>query len=88
MSNIIQEMSTLSMKDYIIKNHELDKFKLLYLENAPRLIFYASKYVDSDTAEDLVHDIFIKERDLFRGRRLEDIPIPFRSKCLPRLPKA
>ena len=60
MSNIIQEMSTLSMKDYIIKNHELDKFKLLYLENAPRLIFYASKYVDSDTAEDLVHDIFIK----------------------------
>jgi len=35
-------MSTLSMKDYIIKNHELDKFKLLYLENAPRLIFYAS----------------------------------------------
>jgi len=70
-------MSTLSMKDYIIKNHELDKFKLLYLENAPRLIFYASKYVDSDTAEDLVH-----------GRRLEDIPIPFRSKCLPRLPKA
>ena len=60
MSNIIQEMSTLSMKDYIIKNHELDKFKLLYLENAPRLIFYASKYVDSDTAEDLVHDIFTK----------------------------
>ena len=53
MSNIIQEMSTLSMKDYIIKNHELDKFKLLYLENAPRLIFYASKYVDSDTAEDV-----------------------------------
>ena len=53
-------MSTLSMKDYIIKNHELNKFKLLYLENAPRLIFYASKYVDSDTAEDLVHDIFIK----------------------------
>ena len=52
LSNIIQEMSTLSMKDYIIKNHELDKFKLLYLENAPRLIFYASKYVDSDTAED------------------------------------
>lgn len=53
-------MSTLSMKDYIVKNHELDKFKLLYLENAPRLIFYASKYVDGDTAEDLVHDIFIK----------------------------
>ena len=48
LSNIIQEMSTLSMKDYIIKNHELNKFKLLYLENAPRLIFYASKYVDSE----------------------------------------
>ena len=44
-------MSTLSMKDYIIKNHELDKFKLLYLENAPRLIFYASKYVDNPLAE-------------------------------------
>ena len=53
-------MSTLSMKDYIIKNHELDKFKLLYLENAPRLIFYASRYVDSDTAVALVHDLFIK----------------------------
>ena len=38
LSNIIQEMSILSMKDYIIKNHELDKFKLLYLENGPRLI--------------------------------------------------
>ena len=52
-------MSTLSRKDYIIKNQELNKFKLLYLENAPRLNYYASKYVDSDTAEDLVHDIFI-----------------------------
>ena len=57
MSNIIQEMSTLSMKDYIIKNHELDKFKLLYLENAPRLIFYASKYVDSDTADSVYREI-------------------------------
>ncbi|WP_297904872.1 RNA polymerase sigma-70 factor [uncultured Parabacteroides sp.] len=48
------------MKDNIVRSRELDKFKLLYLENAPRLIFYASKYVDEDTAEDLVHDIFIK----------------------------
>lgn len=55
-----KEMSTLSMNDYVAGKHELDKFKLLYLENAPRLIFYASKYVDGDTAEDLVHDIFIK----------------------------
>ena len=39
MSNIIQEMSSLSMKDYIIKNHELDKFKLLYWRMPPRLIF-------------------------------------------------
>ena len=53
-------MSVLSMNDYVAGKLELDKFKLLYLENAPRLIFYASRYVDGDTAEDLVHDIFIK----------------------------
>lgn len=36
------------------------KFKDLYKTNAPKLIFYASKYVDATTAEDLVQDIFLK----------------------------
>lgn len=38
----------------------LDQFKELYKVNAPTLIFYASKYVDTTTAEDLVQDVFLK----------------------------
>lgn len=48
------------MNDRIVGNPELARFKRLYLENAPRLIGYASKYVDEVVAEDLVQDVFIK----------------------------
>ena len=48
------------MKRQEIENKEMIQFEHLYKTNAPRLIFYAEKYVDSDTAEDLVQDIYIK----------------------------
>ncbi|MDD4590676.1 MAG: RNA polymerase sigma-70 factor [Parabacteroides sp.] len=48
------------MKRQETENNEMIQFEHLYKTNAPRLIFYAEKYVDSDTAEDLVQDIFIK----------------------------
>lgn len=38
----------------------LDRFRELYKTHAPALIFYAGKYVDLTTAEDLVQDIFLK----------------------------
>lgn len=53
-------MPTLSMNDRIVGNPELAWFKHLYLENASRLICYASRYVDEEIAEDLVQDVFIK----------------------------
>ena len=39
---------------------ELSRFKELYDTYAPLLIFHAGKYVDSDTAQDLVQDLFLK----------------------------
>jgi RNA polymerase sigma-70 factor (ECF subfamily) len=38
----------------------LDKFRALYKSLAPGLIYYASKYVDVNTAEDFVQDVFLK----------------------------
>ena len=38
----------------------LGQFEELYKVYAPRLIYYAGRYVDSDTAEDLVQDIYMK----------------------------
>jgi RNA polymerase sigma-70 factor (ECF subfamily) len=35
----------------------------LYINYAPRLIFYARKFVDYSTAEDVVHDVFLKIRN-------------------------
>jgi RNA polymerase sigma-70 factor (ECF subfamily) len=37
------------------------------MENAPRLTYFANKYVDPRTAEDIVHDIFLKvwQKNLF-----------------------
>ena len=40
-------------------DRELIQFKELYKSNAPMLIFYAGKYVNAITAEDLVQDVFI-----------------------------
>lgn len=42
------------------KDRELIQFKELYKSNASMLIFYAGKYVDATTAEDLVQDVFLK----------------------------
>ena len=36
------------------------QFKALYLKYAGELIFFARKFVDHSTAEDIVHDIFLK----------------------------
>lgn len=42
------------------ENRELIRFRELYNSKAPLLIFYAGKYVDTVTAEDLVQDVFLK----------------------------
>lgn len=41
-------------------DRELILFRELYKANAPILIFYAGKYVDMSTAEDLVQDVFLR----------------------------
>ncbi|MDR2811417.1 MAG: RNA polymerase sigma-70 factor [Tannerellaceae bacterium] len=47
--------------DEPLKEHELlEKFRVLYKKYAPALIFYAARVVDATTAEDLVHDVFLK----------------------------
>ncbi|MDD2226468.1 MAG: RNA polymerase sigma-70 factor [Dysgonamonadaceae bacterium] len=38
----------------------IEQFEKLYLQQAPKLIFYARKFVDDVVAEDIVHDIFLK----------------------------
>ncbi len=45
-------------------DRELIQFKELYKSNAPMLIFYAGKYVNAITAEDLVQDVFVKMWEL------------------------
>ncbi|MDR3329208.1 MAG: RNA polymerase sigma-70 factor [Prevotellaceae bacterium] len=44
----------------------MEHFKQLYEQYAPALIFYARKFTDYQTAEDVVHDVFIRiwKRDL------------------------
>jgi RNA polymerase sigma-70 factor (ECF subfamily) len=37
-----------------------DKFRALYKSYATALMFYATKFVDKTTAEDLVQDVFLK----------------------------
>lgn len=39
---------------------DLNQFRILYKANFPMLIFYACKFVDLTTAEDLVQDVFFK----------------------------
>lgn len=47
--------------DEPLKEYELlERFRGLYKKYAPALIFYAAKVVDVTTAEDLVHDVFLK----------------------------
>jgi RNA polymerase sigma-70 factor (ECF subfamily) len=38
----------------------IEKFENFYLQQAPKLIFYARKFVDDFLAEDIVHDVFLK----------------------------
>jgi RNA polymerase sigma-70 factor (ECF subfamily) len=42
------------------KNDSLNQFRRLYEKNAPGMLFYARKFVDFQTAEDMVHDVFLK----------------------------
>jgi len=48
------------MRYRVEHDKELTEFKELYKTMAPGLVFYAGKYVDVNTAEDLVQDIFLK----------------------------
>jgi RNA polymerase sigma-70 factor (ECF subfamily) len=41
-------------------SHIMEQFKRLYEKYAPGMIFYARKFVDRQTAEDIVHDVFLK----------------------------
>lgn len=36
------------------------QFKAFYIQHAKELIFFARKFVDHDTAEDIVHTVFLK----------------------------
>ncbi len=42
------------------EDHALVQFKELYVQYASALMFYAGRYVDDQTAEDIVHDLFQK----------------------------
>lgn len=47
-------------KDQKLEILTIEQFEKLYLQQAPKLIFYARKFVDNVVAEDIVHDIFLK----------------------------
>jgi RNA polymerase sigma-70 factor (ECF subfamily) len=48
--------------DFLEKDKEdsLNQLSLLYEKHAPGMLFYARKFVDFQTAEDIVHDVFLK----------------------------
>ncbi|MDR1258670.1 MAG: RNA polymerase sigma-70 factor [Tannerellaceae bacterium] len=48
------------MNEPLKEQELLEKFRALYKQYAPALIFYATRLVDTTTAEDLVHDVFLK----------------------------
>ena len=48
------------MKSWGKNHHDRKEFERVYEKYAPGLIFYARKFVDHPTAEDLVHDVFLK----------------------------
>jgi len=41
-------------------HHDRKEFERVYKQYAPGLIFHARKFVDHPTAEDVVHDVFLK----------------------------
>jgi RNA polymerase sigma-70 factor (ECF subfamily) len=48
------------MKKQLNESELQDRFQAIYKNYASVLIFYASKFVDISTAEDLVQDVFLK----------------------------
>jgi len=48
------------MDEPLKENDVQDRFRTLYKSYARTLIFYASKFVDKASAEDLVQDVFLK----------------------------
>ncbi len=50
----------IEMKEQKEKNIFTEHFQTFYLQNAEELIFFARQFVDICTAEDIVHDIFLK----------------------------
>ena len=48
------------MKSREEKYHDRKEFERMYEQHAPGLIFYARKFVDHPTAEDVVHNVFLK----------------------------
>ncbi len=41
-----------------------EDIKAIYLDKAQSLLFFAAKFVDRETAEDIVHDVFLKLWDI------------------------
>jgi RNA polymerase sigma-70 factor (ECF subfamily) len=55
-----------------------EKFRILYKDYASALIFYASRFVDKNTAEDVVQDVFLKiwdKRLFLMGRKITGLPL-------------
>ena len=48
------------MKSGKNNHHDRKEFERMYEHYAPGLIFYARKFLDHVTAEDIVHDVFLK----------------------------
>jgi RNA polymerase sigma-70 factor (ECF subfamily) len=48
------------MNEPLKEQELLEKFRALYKQYAPALIFYAARFVDASMAEDIVHDVFLR----------------------------
>ncbi len=60
------------MYNWIENENALNQFKKTYNLHASGLIFYARKFTDQQTAEDIVHDVFLKIWDKKQHLILED----------------
>lgn len=43
-----------------MSDFDLSRFKMLYLEHASGLVFFARKFVSAPVAEDIIQDVFVK----------------------------
>lgn len=72
-------------------NLHIKSFKLYYKANAPLLIMFAKRFVPSEVAEDVVHDVFLEAWNYID--RNEDLPsrsyifMATRNKCINYLKK-